>query len=234
MKCLECFFLTVIRATNSSQSTTYSSQVSKPPSSSSGIGAGTSFSLPRPSTMTLTCSRTWKSININNCGTGVSLLNDDNKPNTGSIYLVDTVITDTPVGIRAYMTGTALGTPAITLDNVVLQNVNTAAIVDSNNNVVLAGGSTGINFYSLGRVYKDGEPGGVLEGNMYDVGTRPDGLTVASSGWPQHPYFSRSKPQYEGYGVDAFEDMKYLGLGTRLPVECLQRLTPPYSRRWCQ
>jgi hypothetical protein len=147
---------------------------------------------------------------------------------------VDTIITNTPVAVRAYMTGSALGTPAITLDNVVLQSVNTAAILDSNNNIVLAGGSTGINFYSLGRVYKDGQPGGVLEGNMYDVGTRPAGLTVSSSGWPQHPYFSRSKPQYEEYGVDALEDMKYLGLGKYPPVNHLQRLTLYFSWRWCQ
>ena len=71
----------------------------------------------------------------------------------GAETIIDAVVTNTPIFVK---TSTAQNTLAgsILLDNIVLNNVNTAAVQDGNGKTLLAGGSTTIRQWAQGEVLK--------------------------------------------------------------------------------
>jgi hypothetical protein len=127
--------------------------------------------------------------------------------NTGSVYILDSTFKGTSVALKSTtpLAGAGAGTTYITLDNVVLQNSATA-IQDSTGNTILAGGSTTINSWTLGRVYNADHSNGYFSNGGQTSPLRP--LTSSLRGNANGGYFTRSKPQYEGYSATSIISVK--------------------------
>ena len=130
-----------------------------------------------------------------------------NTRQTGSVYILDSTFSDTTVALLSTtpLSGPGQGTTYITLDNVALQNSATA-IQDENGNTVLAGGSTTFNSWTLGNIYNSQNPNGTYTGGENISPIRP--LTSELRGNPNGGYFTRSKPQYGGYGPGSIVNVK--------------------------
>lgn len=92
------------------------------------------------SLLELTCRQTWKTIQINNCGTGFRLIGENGVSNTGSVMIVDSVFKNTPTAILTFpaTTETGKGSTGVTLDNVIMDNVSNG-VVDTTGKVYLKG-----------------------------------------------------------------------------------------------
>ena len=151
----------------------------------------------------------------------------------GSIALVDSIINDTPVGVKMIgnlnpirdTSGTLL------LDNVKLYNVKTA-VVDKNNGVILAGGNTTIKSWGRGSLYTN-----VSGRGKFHVGNLPPFTKSANLLDGQGNFFERSRPQYEQYAAADFANVhgKYTLCETiKFPpfhIKFCYKLIPPYKMR---
>ncbi|KAI2628610.1 glycoside hydrolase family 55 protein [Hypoxylon sp. NC1633] len=133
---------------------------------------------------------TYIGLQINNCQKGIDITaGGSTSLEVGSITVIDSKFTDTPVGITtAFQTGAQPATGAsIILENLNLQNVPVA--VQGPSGTILAGGSTTIAGWGQGHQYTPSGPN-TLQGPI-TPNNRPASL-LGDNG-----YYSRSKPQYE-------------------------------------
>ncbi|OZJ02108.1 hypothetical protein BZG36_05282 [Bifiguratus adelaidae] len=153
---------------------------------------------------------TFKSIFINNAQTGIDMTAGGHSSQAvGSIVLLDSKISNTPVGV---LTGTnATSFPktsgSLILDNVQLHNVG-AAVKSPSGMTILAGttGSTTIASWGQGTLYTNSSDVGTLhQGYLPYAPTKPSVL-LGSNG-----FFERPRPQYEHYPVSAFYSVKTAG-----------------------
>lgn len=149
----------------------------------------------------------FQGISINNCQVGIDIssASSSGSLNIGSVTLVDSSITNTPVGIITGYSSTSMPVTANSLivENVVLNNVPTA--VQRSGTVILQGttGSTTISGWGEGHSYS---PTGksTLQGAFTPI-TRPASLVDGTS------YYSRSKPQYQTVPVSSFASVRSAG-----------------------
>jgi len=149
---------------------------------------------------------TFKSVEINNCGIGIDMSAAGGNVNSGvgSILLMDSSITNTPVGVRLNanpgpnandVSGTLL------LDNVIVQGVD-AIVQDAGGAAVLQGNGI-ITSWGRGSVYQD-----VSGTATYQTGYLPvpnkSGVLLDGAG----KFFEKSRPQYEGLTVNDFASVK--------------------------
>ena len=144
---------------------------------------------------------TYQGLAINNCQKGIDFsAGGSSAINTGSITLLDSVISNTPVGLVTARTANSNPPAAgsLIMENVRLNNVPTV-LQGPNNAVVLAGtsGSTTISAYGQGNAYTPYGPN-KLNGN-FAANSRPASL-LGSGG----NYYSRSKPQYGNVPTSGF------------------------------
>jgi hypothetical protein len=102
---------------------------------------------------------TYIGLKINNCGKGIDIsAGGSSAQDVGSITLIDSTITNTPVGlITAYSSSSQPATAgSIVLENVVLQNVPVA--VQGPSGTLLSGGSSTISAWSSGHRYTPNGP----------------------------------------------------------------------------
>lgn len=156
---------------------------------------------------------TYIGLSINNCGTGLDISATGtvngvaNGLEVGSVTLIDSTISNTPIGIR---TSRASGTypetgGSLALENVVLTNVPTA--VQGPSGVSLAG-TTGTMTI-----------GAYVEGNSYSASsTTPTTIAGTVSAFPRpasllsgSDYYTRSKPQYQNLAVSQFSSVRTAG-----------------------
>lgn len=149
----------------------------------------------------------YQGISINNCQIGIDISNGGAAAAAvGSVVLLDSSITNTPVGIMtAYDTTTVPVTAnSLILENVVLNNVPTA-IRFTGGATVLQGtsGTTTIAAWGEGHQYTPTGPRrfqGPITPN-----SRPASLTSGGK------YYARSKPQYNTLPVSSFASVRSAG-----------------------
>lgn len=156
---------------------------------------------------------TFKSVSINNCKVGIDMATG--APSTtgsainqtvGSVLLLDSKLTNTPIGVNTSFSMTG-NTPAaggtLVLDNVDFSGSQTA-VQDYTGTSVLAGGSIVKSWYQ-GKTYSGATAGKSVRGDL-TAPTKPTNL-MGSDG----AIFERSKPQYENVASSSFVSVKSKG-----------------------
>ncbi|CAM1501452.1 Fc.00g034360.m01.CDS01 [Cosmosporella sp. VM-42] len=153
---------------------------------------------------------TYQGLSINNCGTGLNIAARDagngNLETVGAVTVLDSTITNTPVGIvHSYSTAAGQIGGTLVLENVQLQNVP-IAIQGSGGSTTLAGttGSTTIAGWGQGHKYTPNSGPTNIQG-VFSPNQRPSSLL--SSG----KYYTRSKPQYGNLAVSSFSSVRSAG-----------------------
>ena len=142
----------------------------------------------------------YQGLSINNCKTGINIAAGGSSAQTvGSVTLLDSSITNTPVGIvTAYTSSSSPATAgSLILENIKLNNVPTAIQLTSGS-TVLAGttGSTTIAGWGDGH-----SATGSFEGSI-TPNSRPSVLLSGSN------YYVQSKPQYGTLPVSSFQSVR--------------------------
>lgn len=151
---------------------------------------------------------TYKGITIDNCQVGIAMGSTDptsGGQTVGSVILLDSSITNTPIGVQTSRNSTSLPPSgnSLILENVILSNVSAA--VQGTSGTLLAGstGSTTISAWGQGTSYTPTGPStfqGPISANL-----RPASLLIGTD------YYQRSKPQYETQPVTGFVSARALG-----------------------
>jgi glucan 1,3-beta-glucosidase len=152
---------------------------------------------------------TYKGISINNCGTGLSI----NAANTttgalavGSIVLIDSDISNTPVGIVTGFNSTSI---PVTANSLILENVainNVPVVIQGPGSSTVLAGSTGqstIAAWGQGHSYTPTGPNTFQ--STITPNSRPANLVAGSD------YYERSKPQYETVPASGFVSVRASG-----------------------
>jgi len=149
----------------------------------------------------------YQGISINNCQKGIDMsAGGSTAQNVGSVTLVDSSMTNTPIGIiTAYNAPSSLPPTAgsLILENVALSNVPIA--IQSGGSTVLAGttGTTTIAAWGEGHEYTPTGPTsfqGAITPN-----SRPSSLVSGGN------YYVRSKPQYNTLAASSFSSVRSAG-----------------------
>jgi len=150
----------------------------------------------------------YQGISINNCqkGIDISAVTGTGSLNVGSVTIIDSSITNTPIGIvTAYQAGSQPPTAgSLILENVALSNVPTAVQLSSGT-TILAGttGTTTIAGWGEGNRYT---PSGPQQFQGYFTPTTRPGSLLSGSN-----YYVRSKPQYQTLPVSSFLSVRSAG-----------------------
>lgn len=143
-------------------------------------------------------------LNIKSCGTGIDVsAGGSGDITTGSITVIDSTMTNTPVGIHSARTSTSSPATAgsIILENIQLSNVSTA--VQGPSGSVLAGGTITIAAWGTGHQYTPNGPTS-FQGTI-TANSRPSSLV--SNG----DYYTQSKPQYTASAASDFVSVRSSG-----------------------
>jgi glucan 1,3-beta-glucosidase len=135
---------------------------------------------------------TLKSIFINNCKLGLDMANSPANQTVGSVLLLDSIITNTPIGVNTSFTQDSVPHTGGTL---ILDNVDftscTTAVQNAAGEALLKGNKKVATW---------------AQGNAAAAGpVKPQSL-LGENGW-----FERSKPQYENVDVSKFVSLKSKG-----------------------
>lgn len=147
---------------------------------------------------------TYKSININNCQVGIDITaGGSSAQSVGSITVLDSHFSNTPIGIKTAFTSTSQPATAgaVILENIVLTNVPTA--VQNNGATALTGGTTTIAGWGQGHKYTPTGP--TFFTGSFTPNTRPAGLVSGSI------YYERSKPSYNNLAASSFKSTRSAG-----------------------
>ncbi|OJD35686.1 glycoside hydrolase family 55 protein [Diplodia corticola] len=139
---------------------------------------------------------TYKSLSISNCTTGIAMNGGGRTAQTvGSVTILDSSITNTPVGIlTAHDSSSSPATAgSLVLENIAINNVRTIVQGPSTASPVVLAGTTGrttVATWAQGHSYT---PSGPTNSIAAFAGTARPSTLVASSGTA---YYERSKPTY--------------------------------------
>jgi glucan 1,3-beta-glucosidase len=146
----------------------------------------------------------YSGLTIDNCQIGIDITaGGSGAQSVGSIILIDSTISNTPIGIKAAFTSSSSPATAgsVILENVQLTNVPTA--VQDNGNTALTGGSLTIAGWGQGHKYTPTGPT-FFEGTI-TPNNRPGSLLSGGN------YYTRSKPQYNDLDVSQFVSARTSG-----------------------
>lgn len=145
-----------------------------------------------------------KSITINNCAVGVDMTSGGSSQSVGSLLLTDSIISNTPVGVKTAWSSSSTPTSAGTL---IIDNVDftkcTTAVQNNSGGTVLAGGTV-VASWGQGRMYT-GNAGSRSQGSL-SAPNKVSGL-LDSSG----RFFTRARPQYANLPASSFVSVKNYG-----------------------
>jgi glucan 1,3-beta-glucosidase len=152
---------------------------------------------------------TYQGLSINGCGTGIDISGlDGNAHAVGSIVLIDSAISNTPVGIKTVYDGDqtpgTYASPSIVLENVIFENV--PIILQNSSHVIIQGpyGSSAISAWAEGHAYTPTGPESI-QGPISP--NAPPSSMLSSNG----RFYSQSKPQYASYPVTKFVSSRAAG-----------------------
>ncbi|KAJ4288542.1 hypothetical protein N0V90_011779 [Kalmusia sp. IMI 367209] len=139
---------------------------------------------------------TMKSNTFNGCNVGLDMANAPDNQTVGSVLLIDSKYTATPIGVNTSFSETSIpvGGGTLIIDNVDFSGAKTA-VQNQQGNVLLPGGTT-VKNWAQGNALASGGTQGRVQGNVENGPTKPKSL-LADDG----SLFERSKPLYEN--VDA-------------------------------
>ncbi|KAI8943802.1 hypothetical protein NX059_001776 [Plenodomus lindquistii] len=143
---------------------------------------------------------TYKSISINNCRVGLNMSAlAAGAVNVGSITLFDSEINNTPIAITTARTDNSQpeAGASLYLENVLLNNVETAILGPNSTYLAGSSGETLISAWADGHRYLPNGP--KAERGPIEPTKRPAELLDASG-----KFYERSKPQYEGVPLSQF------------------------------
>lgn len=154
---------------------------------------------------------TLKSVTIASCGVGLDVTaGGAGAQGVGSVVLLDSTITDTPVGVYTVKSSSSVPATGATviLDNVRLVNVQRAVANPTTGATILAGGTLTIDLWGQGKSYTTSNTGGsFVQGTMSRSFPKPASLLTNGG----NTFFERSRPQYEQVDVSSFVSVKSLG-----------------------
>ncbi|ETS73701.1 hypothetical protein PFICI_14647 [Pestalotiopsis fici W106-1] len=135
----------------------------------------------------------WQRVEINGgaIGFNISGAGGITGQGIGSISVVDTSISNVPVGI---LTNNRATSPHIVLDNVEIDGVDRVVQIDDGDTLLTASGT--IEMWTTGKVYR-GDQGSDFTGTV-EVPAKPSGLLSDGK------LFVRTRPQYESLGASDF------------------------------
>jgi glucan 1,3-beta-glucosidase len=142
---------------------------------------------------------TFQGLSINNCKTGLNIAaGGSSAQNVGSVTLIDSTFTNTPLGIvTAYTSSSSPPTAgSLILENIQLNNVPVAVQSPSGN--VLLGTTGSMNIAGWGEGHKYVPNGPTAFQGAFNPNSRPSSLLSGSS------YYTRSKPQYNALPISSF------------------------------
>lgn len=149
----------------------------------------------------------YQGIKINNCAVGIDIsAGGRTAQSVGSITMIDSTISNTPIGFITAFDTTSMPTAAgsLILENVVLSNVPTA-IQKAGGGTILAGGSTTIAAWGQGNKYTPDAAGPTRFQGSFTPNSRPAALLSGNV------FYSRSKPQYNTLPVSSFQSVRSAG-----------------------
>lgn len=153
---------------------------------------------------------TLKSVAIKNCGVGLNITSGNaTAQNVGSVILLDSSITNTPIGVST-LRGPGSGPTSggtLVLDNVQLANVQQAVANPASGMTILAGGTLTIDLWGQGKDYSKTTVGTTVQGTLNRA--FPKSAAILTNG--QNTIFERSRPQYENLDVSQFVSVKERG-----------------------
>ncbi|KAK7716836.1 hypothetical protein SLS57_006518 [Botryosphaeria dothidea] len=144
---------------------------------------------------------TFHGLSINDCQVGIDMANSPSNQTVGSVIVLDSTFTNTPLGVNTSFSQNSVPATGgtLVLDNVDFSGSQTAVL--SSGSPVLAGGST-VASWVQGKEY------------INSAGTRIQKEVDFSKPTPllkDGKIFTRSKPQYGGYASSAFVSIKDAG-----------------------
>ncbi|CAK7236915.1 hypothetical protein SBRCBS47491_009798 [Sporothrix bragantina] len=149
---------------------------------------------------------TLQGVTINNCGVGVDMSNGGTVQTVGSVLLIDSTISNTPIGVlTAYVSSSSVTNGTLVIDNVDMTNNVPVAVSDSASQTTVLPGNTKIASWIQGNVPGTGGASTAVQGSQTAI-TKPSGL-LDSTG----RVYARSRPQYEAVPVSDFVSVKAQG-----------------------
>jgi glucan 1,3-beta-glucosidase len=150
---------------------------------------------------------TLQGITINNAGIGIDMANGGAGGQTvGSVMLVDSTISNTPIGVSTvYQTAESGTNGTLILDNVDMSNNVPVAVSNAGTKSTILAGNTKISSWIQGKQYLSANAGSPVQGSQ-TTATKPATLLSADG-----TVFTRSKPQYQSLPVSAFISTKANG-----------------------
>ncbi|KAH5162475.1 hypothetical protein HBH69_012330 [Parastagonospora nodorum] len=149
---------------------------------------------------------TLKSIFINNCKLGLDMANSPTNQTVGSVLLLDSKFTGTPIGVNTSFTQDSIPHTggSLIIDNVDFEGCATA--VQNIAGEALLPGNKKVATWAQGNAMAAGQAAaGRIQGDVNGAPEKPQSL-LGNNGW-----FERSKPQYENVSVDKFVSLKAKG-----------------------
>lgn len=151
---------------------------------------------------------TLKSVTINDCGIGLDMSSGGPTDQTvGSVILMDSTMTNTPVGIKMAFTdssGSSTTNGTLVIDNVDFSSDVPVAVESYSGTTILAG-NTKVDLWRQGQEYT-GTSGSRVQDTVSSAPSKPAAMLDSSGN-----FFERSKPQYESYAASAFVSIKSKG-----------------------
>lgn len=145
---------------------------------------------------------TFKSLDINNCGIALDISGkeDNGALKVGSVIMLDSVISNTKIGLKTSRVGKfdPPNAQSAVLDNVKLINVGQAVASDSGE-TILAGGSLTIDLWGQGQTYNGAGDIETVQGPMKRNFPKPAAL-LSTNG----KILERARPQYINYKAEDF------------------------------
>jgi glucan 1,3-beta-glucosidase len=140
----------------------------------------------------------------------------------GSILLVDSKISNTPIGIStAYSTSEGATNGTLIIDNVDFSANCPVAVSNAGNRATVLGGNQRVSLWGQGREYLSPNAGQANQGPL--AAPAKPGVLLDGSG----RFFTRSRPQYETVPVSSFKSVKAAGArgdGVTDDTQAIQRL----------
>ncbi|ORY13862.1 pectate lyase superfamily protein-domain-containing protein [Clohesyomyces aquaticus] len=148
---------------------------------------------------------TFKSVTINNCKVGLDMAQSPQNQTVGSVLVMDSHITNTPIGVNTSFSENSIPATGGTL---LLQNVDFSgsdvAVQDFSGKQILAG-KTKVALWAQGNALAAGGTQGRVQGDTTGAPNMPKAL-VGDNG-----IFERGKPQYENVAASSFVSLKTAG-----------------------
>ncbi|KAF2469872.1 pectin lyase-like protein [Lindgomyces ingoldianus] len=148
---------------------------------------------------------TFKSVTINNCKVGLDMAEQPQNQTVGSVLMMDSHITNTPIGVNTSFSENSIPTTGGTL---ILQNVDfsgsNVAVQDFTGKQILAGKKK-VASWAQGNALAAGGTQGRVQGDTSGAPEIPPSLNGVNG------VFERAKPQYENIAPSSFVSLKTAG-----------------------